>query len=515
MTINSSNLTNKTDAELAEMAEALTILSERRKYNKLEFMYPEKGLYRKEVYPTHVEFFNAGKDHTVRAMFGGNGVGKTTAGGVEFAYHLTGLYPRDWNGKRFNRPIKAWGAARENKALKEVMQEALFGKDISDKGTGFIPKYCLLDDAGEMQTWAMAGTSGCILTSRVRHYTNGTFDGFSTVDFKTYAQGWQEFQGANRDLIWIDEEPDDPKVYSECLARTRGPKGKEGILYVTFTPLLGYTTLYLSFLPGGQFPTGGQHPTNKEKYVVLCTWKNCPHLSEEWKTSMIEEWKLTDPNSIDARINGIASIGTGRIYPIDESFVVVQPFEIPEYWPRAYGMDFGYHATAVIWAAQDPSTKTIYLYAEYKRGKVVNEMHATAIKQKGDWIPGIADPSGGGRRDDGSMTIEHYGTLGLRLIKGVNAFNSGVGVCLSKLESGALKIFDTCTQIISELRTYRYDTNNPNSAARNQEDHLLDAMRYLLSRFDSVALSESDHDDFENGDRNQYTSPKRDNLTGY
>ena len=30
-----------------------------------------------------------------RALFGGNRVGKTTAGGMEFLYHLTGQYP-EW-----------------------------------------------------------------------------------------------------------------------------------------------------------------------------------------------------------------------------------------------------------------------------------------------------------------------------------------------------------------------------------------------------------------------------------
>lgn len=477
-------------------------------------MYPEEGPFRAEMYPTHMEFFAAGKDHNIRGFFGGNGVGKTTCGGTEFSRHLTGLYPSDWKGKKFNRPVKAWGAARENKALKEVMQECLFGKDISDKGTGLIPRHCLLGEDGQIETWAMAGTSGCILTARIKHFTNGRFDGYSTVDFKTYAQGWQEFQGANRDLIWIDEEPDDPKVYSECLARLRGPKGKEGMLFVTFTPLLGYSTLYLSFLPGGHFPEGGQHPTNKEKYIVVATWKNCPHLSEEWKNSMLEEWRITDPNSIEARMNGIASIGSGRIYPIDETFVVTKSFEIPEYWPRLYGLDFGYHATAAIWIAKDPRTGTMYVYAEYKHGKVINEMHALAIQAKGKWIPGIGDPSGGGRRDDGSMTYDHYVSLGLKLSKGVNAFNAGVGVVLSKFETGALKIFDTCTKVIDELRTYRYDPANPNAAAKHQDDHLLDALRYALSRFEGYAISEEDNDEFEYG-TDRRPAIKRDRLTGY
>ena len=44
-----------------------------------------------------------------RLFSAGNQLGKTYAGGMEVAYHLTGLYPDWWTGKRFpkNKPIKA------------------------------------------------------------------------------------------------------------------------------------------------------------------------------------------------------------------------------------------------------------------------------------------------------------------------------------------------------------------------------------------------------------------------
>lgn len=489
-------------------------MKEKKKYNKHEFLFPDAGQFSRDKYTKALEFFDAGKDHHIRALFGGNGCGKTKNGAYETSLHLSGLYPSWWTGLRFTHPIKAWGAARENKALAEVMQLELFG-NLSEMGTGLIPRDCLIGEDGSIQTWSLPGTGGGILKARIKHYTDRVFDGYSEISFKTYAQGWQEFQGANIKWIWLDEEPDDPKIYSECLARTRGPKGKEGYFIITMTPLLGISTVYLTFVPNGSVPQNGQHPTNKEKYVCIITDEDVPHLSEEWKKSQLEEWKLTDPNSIEARKKGIAAVGSGRIYPIDEDFVCVKPFEIPEYWPRVYGFDFGWNNTAALWIAQDPVSKVKYIYAEYKRGKVVSVIHAEAVKAKGKWIKGVCDPSGGGRRDDGTMFVDHFRTLGLQLQPGVNALAPGIASIFNQFESGALKIFSNLELILKELRTYRYDMRNPNVPARNQDDHLLDSLRYADSRFSFYAISESDYDDFNTPSDNGPVHTGRDPWTGY
>lgn len=503
---------------LLNIAEALTVLADKHKYNKLEFMFPEKGPFRKELYKKHIEFFEKGKDHLIRAFIGGNGTGKTVLGAVETAYHLTGRYPKDWKGRKFNHPIKAWGCARENKQLREAMQEALFG-NYSDQGTGLIPKDCLVDDKGIVQTYAMAGTAGCIGHASVKHYTNGVYDGNSEIYFKTYAQGWQEFQGSNRHWIWLDEEPDDAKVYAECLARTRGPAGKEGSLICTFTPLLGYSTVYLSFFPNGQRPKDGIHPENREKFVSVVTWNDIPHLSEKVKASMIAEWKLSDPNSIEARVNGVASVGSGRIYPIDESFVVVPPFKIPPYWKKAYGLDPGWTNTAVIWIAEDPDTKIKYVYSEYKHGKVLYLIHAQAIKDKGEWLHGAIDPHEARKpRDDGGTVQEYFESLGLNLVEASGDPHASRARIYGMFEAGSLKIVSTCQKLLEEVRVYRYDLNDPNKPARNQDDHLCDAMAYALLKFDEIAESQLDIEEEEYNSRTDNKirqDNNRNDVTGY
>jgi phage terminase large subunit-like protein len=62
---------------------------------------------------------------------------------------------------------------------------------------------------------------------------------------KSYDQGRVAFQGTEREVVYLDEEP--PKdVYDECLLRTMTTNG---IVLCTFTPLLGLSDVALSFLP--------------------------------------------------------------------------------------------------------------------------------------------------------------------------------------------------------------------------------------------------------------------------
>jgi phage terminase large subunit-like protein len=77
----------------------------------------------------------------------------------------------------------------------------------------------------------------------VKHISGG----YSTLAFKSYEQGWQKFQGDGVSFIWLDEEPDDFKVYTECQARLLATGGS---MMITFTPLLGETELYQSFARG-------------------------------------------------------------------------------------------------------------------------------------------------------------------------------------------------------------------------------------------------------------------------
>lgn len=518
------SLQNLSKQELMAAIEAADALEKKRKYNKAGQYYTDTGKTARSLYPKHMEMFKAGKTHDIRGFVGGNGSGKSTNGAFETSKHLNGKYPDWWEGHKFKGPINAWVCARTGKALREGVQELLFG-GISDEeiGTGMIAREDLLDDKGNIQKWNLSGEANCIGAILVRHYTDGVFDGYSKCEFHTYAQGWQEFQGPTRQWIMLDEEPDDAKIYAECLMRLR-PKdgGDPGQLAAYFTPTQGYSNTYLAFVPGGRFPEDGEHIDNPKKYTVQVSSRNVPHLPKEYLESMIAELKLTDPGNIEARIDGIAAMGSGRVYPIDESFVVVPQFAIPKYWKKAYGLDPGASNTAVIWIAQNPDTGVMYIYDEYKNGRVLYLLHAEAIKTRGDWIGGAIDPHEAVKpRDTGETVQTYFETCGLHL----NAAKGDPDALRARIramfESGALKILDSCQGLISEIRTYRYDMNDPNKIARNQDDHRCDALMYNICLFEQIANSFSDHEEEiyqeRQGRRNKDTGidDQRNQTTGY
>lgn len=489
---------------------------ERQKYNKFNTYFPDTGPYRRELYPTHMEFIRQSTYHRIMGFVGGNGSGKSTLGSYITYCHLSGKYPYWWNGHKFNQgPIHGWMASIEAKQVRAV-QEIMFGSAI-EIGTGMFPKEDLIDEKGNLQLTMLPGTPGCVGMCYIRHYnTAAQFDGYSTLEFKTFEQGWEQYQGATRQWIWLDESPADGKILAECLARTRGPRGKEGHLLCTFTPTLGWNDVYLNFMPDGKLPPNGEHPNNSAKYTALVDW-NQPHLTEEWKQSMLEEWKKTDPMNISARTQGIAAMGSGKIYPVEEEYFIIKRQDIPDYYKRAYGLDFASTVgqTAAIWVAEDPRTKIKYVYGEYKRTGVHDSMHVLAIQSKGKWIPGICDPHSG-RRDGGELRADYYRSLGLDLTNGESNPTAGIAMILNDLQNGQLKVMEDCRALIQEIRTYRWDPNKPNQPAPKQDDHLLDALRYLYSKFDFMAKCEDDQFNFENDAyRDLRITASKDNLTGY
>lgn len=211
------------------------------------------------------------------------------------------------------------------------------------------------------------------------------------------------------------------------------------------------------------------------KYRVDCGWDAAPHIPEAEKARIYAE---TPPYLRDARTKGIPSMGAGAIYPVEEDVFLVDPFAIPAYWPKVYGLDVGWNRTAAIWAAHDRDTQTVYLYSEHYRGQAEASIHATAINARGDWIPGVIDPAARGRSQvDGRSLIQQYRELGLNLHPADNSVEAGIQAVWERLSTGKLKVFRTLQNWRNEQRFYRRDEKG---RIVKENDHLLDATRYLL-----------------------------------
>lgn len=211
------------------------------------------------------------------------------------------------------------------------------------------------------------------------------------------------------------------------------------------------------------------------KHVTFMGWDDAPHLDADAKASLIGEYP---PHERDARTKGVPSLGFGAIYPVAESEVVCEPFEVPLYWPRAYGMDVGWNVTACVWGAWDRDSDVVYLYSEHFREHAEPSVHVDGIRARGGWIFGAIDPASKGRgQRDGEQLFGDYINLGLRLITAKNGVEAGLMEVWQRLTSGRLKVFDSLQHWRREYRMYQ---RNEKGLVVKRHDHLMDATRYLV-----------------------------------
>jgi phage terminase large subunit-like protein len=396
-----------------------------------------------------------------RLFLGGNRTGKTFCGSNEMAMHLTGVYPSWWEGERFNEPVDAWAASDTGETTRDILQNEYLGNPA--KGTlGALHPSVLVGEPTSRR-----GVSGAVDTVYVRHISGGV----SQLGFKSYDQGRSKFQGTHKHAIHLDEEPPQD-VYDECFMRTAGVgKKRRGFLLMTMTPLGGLTPLmanYTQDMVSGE-PRDG-------RVFIQAGWEDNPHLTPEERTDL-EKRFASRPHELEARRNGVPSIGSGLIYPVARSLIVCDPIDIPEHWPRCAGMDFGWtNPTAVVWLAHDRDSDTAYVYAEYAVSELSPQSHANNIMARGDWIPIACDPAGQGvGQADGEALMNKYQQHGLNLTAADNSVESGIQEVLERFLTGRLKVFSTCTGVLTELAQYARDEKG---RVKKLNDHRLDALRY-------------------------------------
>jgi phage terminase large subunit-like protein len=444
--------------------------------NKIATFYPETGPLRRQAYPKHMAFFAAGAKHEERLACCGNRVGKTE--GLfcyELTLHLTGDYPFWWEGRRFNRPITAWVAGKTAETTRDILQAKLLGKTHRDPGaprgevlglgTGMIPA------ASIVSTSPKTGISNAIDTAWIRHKTGG----YSQLGFKSYGRDRDSFEGTERDFIGLDEEPPSD-VDDECTMRLMSTRPGEpgGLKVICFTPLEGYTEVVQKFFES----------TDPGKWYTQIGWNDAPHLLPEEIAKLSKKY---NPSQLRARSLGEPSLGEGAIYPKDVQELLVDDFQIPNHWPRGFGMDVG--KTAIVWGALNRDTDCLYLYREYYSEEYNPILHAAAIKGIKDrdrWIPGVIDPGSlGSSQVDGRKLFNIYTEMGIDLTAADTGVESGIHEVWMRMSTERLKVFRSLTRWQNEFGRYHRIKSETKLGIFSQivkkADHLMDAMQYLIT----------------------------------
>ena len=419
-----------------------------------------------EPYAYQRRFHAEGQDCPQRILMAANRVGKTFCGAAETAYHMTGEYPEWWEGHRFARPVRVWAAGESNDTTRDIIQKELFGQpqDPSQLGHGAIPLKNIVD------TIRKPGVPNAFSAALVKHKSGGN----SQISFKAYEQGFEKFMGEAIDVVWLDEEPRH-EIFSQCITRTADTNG---IVYMTFTPERGMTSVVSSFM----------NDLKPGQSLVTATWDDVEHLDEKTKEQLLAVYS---PAERDMRSKGIPVFGSGLVFPVSEEDIVCDDFELPSHFRCLAAIDFGYdHPTAISWVAFDPDDDVIYVYDEYRRSKETPLTHAAVLNSRTPGMP-VAFPHDGLQHDKGSgiQLAQQYRDLGVYMLpehfsnppvngakNGNNSVEAGISEILQRFETGRLQIFSSCQETLEELRLY----HRKNGKIVPIKDDLLSAMRYAV-----------------------------------
>lgn len=218
------------------------------------------------------------------------------------------------------------------------------------------------------------------------------------------------------------------------------------------------------------------------KAVTRMTIEDAEHISQEEREQIIASYP---PHERDARVKGIPSMGSGRVFPVAEDVIAMQAFEIPDYWARIAGIDFGWdHPTAAVEFAHDRDADVIYLTKAYRAREKTPLEHATVLHQWGEWLP-WAWPADAYQRDKrtGGTLRDDYRRYRMNMLgahatfpDGGNGVEPGVQDLLMRMQSGRFKVFSHLEDWFSEFRMY----HRKDGIIVKERDDLMDATRYAL-----------------------------------
>jgi phage terminase large subunit-like protein len=409
-------------------------------------------------YKKQADFHAAGAKYRERICCAGNQLGKTTAGSFEVAYHATGRYPDDWQGKRFDKPTVGWACGVSGEVVKDTVQRLLVGRPGS-LGTGAIPKDAILE------TVTARGIADLLATIKVQH----VWGGVSLIGLKSYLAGREVFQGETLDYCWCDEEPP-IDIYTEILTRTNVGNGP---VWLTLTPLLGVSSVVKRFL----------HEKSPDRHATFITIDEVDHFSAEEKQRIITSYPK---HELEARTKGIPILGSGRIFPVEESKIVCEHRDFPSHWARIGGCDFGWdHPFAAVELVHDRDTDTVYVARTHRLKESSPIEHAAALRSWGRDLR-WAWPRDGKRETlegAGISLAEQYKEQGLNMLPeharfddGSVSVEAGLMIMLDRMRTGKLKVFKEHNDWWEEFRLY----HRKDGKVVKEGDDLLCATRYGL-----------------------------------
>jgi len=301
--------------------------------------FSEEGLRYYEPHPKQLEC------HTTRAeergLFGGNRSGKTYAGCMEMAWIVSGCHPyrRNYTGYVFGRDCCV-DFDTINSVLLPTYKQLLPRKPCP-------LGYKTFEGTEAMWPGLRGGSFQSAYSAQDRkiYLENKSF-----IEFKSYAQGREAFQGATLHFIRHDEEPPE-EIYRENLARQLTTR--RNILF-TLTPLNYSRWLYTNIY---------ERSVKDEKiWAGMMSVYDNPFINEDVIRAL--ESQISDPAELAARLRGEFTFLSGRVWKEYGEHNWVDWFRVPDEWEKTIILDpHDDKPTAVNWIAKDDAGRG-FVYRE-------------------------------------------------------------------------------------------------------------------------------------------------------
>lgn len=396
-----------------------------------------------------------------RWVFGGNRSGKTECGAVEVVYMARGNHPY----RKITGATSGWVVSLSQQVQRDVAQSKIL--------------YYLNPD------WIV---DVVMISGRKDNYTNGVIDyiliknifgTISKIGFKSCDQGREKFQGTSLDYVWFDEEPPHD-IYLECRMRVLD---KNGDIFATMTPLKGMTYVYDEIYLNKY--------DDENIWCIFMTWDDNPYISLEAKQAM--KASMSEDELRSREYGEFMDVG-GRVYPeFDEHIHVIEPFDIPFDWQDKLSIDPGFkNPLSCHWYAVDYDSNVYVVAEHYDKDKDIayHSAKILEISERLNWhrasngmINALIDSAANQTTLASSRSVaDLFYDYGILVNTNVNKdVFTGIQRVKSYLKSAdgktKLYIFNTCTNLIREIKSYRWGKGE---SPIKEDDHSMDELRYYI-----------------------------------
>lgn len=206
------------------------------------------------------------------------------------------------------------------------------------------------------------------------------------------------------------------------------------------------------------------------------------HYTAEEKARIVASYPAHER---EARARGVPIMGSGRVFPVTEEAIKIDPVPIPPHWVQINGVDFGWdHPFAAVNVAWDRDADVVYVCKAYREKEAVPVIHAAAVTPWGKWVP-CSWPHDGLQHDKGSgeQLAAQYRAAGLAMLperathaEGGNGVEAGILAMLERMQTGRLKVFSNLAEWFEEFRLY----HRKDGKIVKERDDLMSATRYAI-----------------------------------